>query len=158
VIKCAPGEYHYVSGRNHTKLAYGQLKIADKDDRHRNPSAQQNAGGDLRRSDDDGGHLIGAMFGGSSGEENLFPQNSSLNRWEGYRSLEREWADELNKGNQVFVCIYTSSCTESGRNDAVYGTYVVLNKSGKRIESAFSFANESAKTQQEWEDEEKFLL
>lgn len=89
VMACSPGEYHYESGCNNSRHAYGQLRLVAQGDRHRNQSAQSAAGDTRRCEDDDGGHLISARFGGASTSENLSPQNMHLNR-SGYRALENE--------------------------------------------------------------------
>ena len=152
-LSCAPGEYQYApADRNNIRRAYGQLRLAPMEERARSPAAQSAAGGERRRADDDGGHLIGAMFGGSPAGENLFPQNSRLNRHQGYRAQEREWADLLNGGNQVFVDVYTSASNDDNREDAIYGTYTVVDCNGNQYTEAFSFANESAATQDSWQN------
>lgn len=152
ILSCAPGEYHYESGTNNTRHAFGQLKLVDKSDRHRSQSAQSSAGGTRRRYDDDGGHLIGARFGGAPNSENLFPQNLHLNR-SGYRSLESQWANLLNNNCQVFVDIYTSASSDQMREDAIYGSYTVISPTGDRYTECFSFANENTETQNCWEED-----
>lgn len=152
VLMCSPGEYHYESGSNNTRHAYGQLNLVDKENRHRDQLAQSSAGDTRRREDDDGGHLIGARFGGSSTAENLFPQNMHLNR-SGYRSLETQWAGLLNSGNQVFVNIYTSASNDQMREDTIYGSYTVISRDGRQYTEGFSFANENTETQNSWEED-----
>jgi len=152
VMSCSPGEYHYESGSNNSRHAFGQLQLVPQADRHRNQTAQSSAGGDRRRSDDDGGHLIGARFGGSSNSENLFPQNLHLNR-SGYRALESQWANLLENNNQVYVDIYTSASGDQMREDAIYGSYTVVSPNGERYTEGFSFANENAETQASWEND-----
>lgn len=153
VQACSPGEYHYISGPNNTKCAYGQLKHIPTEERVRNNVAQREAGGDRRREDDDGGHLIGARFGGSPDSENLHPQNRDLNRWGMYKELENKWAEELENGNKVFVHISVSASSQGNREDAIYGSYVVEKTDGSRIFDSFSFENENAETQESWERE-----
>lgn len=152
VMSCAPGEYHYETGEHNARHAFGQLRLVPQSERHRNQTAQSSAGGERRRSDDDGGHLIGARFGGSANSENLFPQNLHLNR-SGYRALESEWADLLENNNQVFVDIYTSASNNQMREDAIYGSYTVISPNGSRYTEGFSFANENAETQANWEND-----
>jgi hypothetical protein len=52
---------------------------------------------------DDAGHLIGNLFGGSGGEENLSPQNWIQNRYGSFRQLERSWHNQLLAGTQIWV-------------------------------------------------------
>lgn len=149
VLACQPREYHYSSSSSFVS-AYGQLGLCPSEERQRNPVAQLAAGGDLRRADDDGGHLIGAMFGGSP-TLNLIPQNAQLNRHEGYRKLELQWQRLLEEGYQVYVCVYASSAAEHNRTDAVYGSFTVVTPSGNHITEGFSFSNESSATQDGWD-------
>ena len=152
VMACSPGEYHYEFGGNNSRHAYGQLRLVAQGDRHRNQSAQSAAGDTRRREDDDGGHLIGARFGGASTSENLFPQNMHLNR-SGYRALENEWAGLLDNGYQVYVDVYTSASNNQMREDSIYGSYTVVSPSGEQYTEGFSFANENTETQDAWEED-----
>lgn len=77
----------------------------------RNSEHQRQAGGSDRITNtgsipynDDGGHLIATIFGGSGEVDNIVAMNANLNRGK-YRSLEREWARELASGNSVNVSI-----------------------------------------------------
>lgn len=65
-------------------------------------TAQREAGGDDRRSDDDGDHLMGAQFGDPGGQVNLTAQDRNLNRGD-YKAMEKEWARLLSEGNKVYV-------------------------------------------------------
>ena len=150
VLSCSPGCYHYLCDESNAKRAYGQLTLVPKSERVRDSNAQRVAGGPHRRDDDDGGHLIAVKFGGSPSGENLIPQNKSLNRGE-YKHLEYIWEKELKKGNQVFVNIYASSGTSGSREDSVYGTYMIIDKTGQQHIYAFGFTNESPKTQDAWD-------
>ena len=101
------GEYEYEVSAD-GKSATGSLKIAE--DPERDSKAQASAGGEFRRGKDhewgadDGGHLIGARFGGETGEENLTAQNRNLNRSD-YKQMENDWAARLEDGEKVFVHI-----------------------------------------------------
>lgn len=150
VQSCAPGEYHYsADARGHH--AYGQLRICPPEERERNEKAQRSAGGELRRDDDQGGHLIGTLFGGAPDGVNLVPQNKNVNQ-KNYRALEREWKTLLESGCQVFVDVYGTSA-EKGRTDAVYGSYTVIKPDGTKYTEGFSYTNESNATQEQWEKE-----
>ncbi|SGU35555.1 Putative cytosolic protein [Staphylococcus aureus] len=71
----------------------------------RNNHAQRTVGGEDRLPDDDGGHLIARMFGGSKDIDNLVAQSKFINRpfkengdW---YNLEKEWQEFLNSGKEV---------------------------------------------------------
>lgn len=152
VMSCRQGEYHYETGNNNLRHAFGQLSLVAQSERQRDQRAQSSAGGVRRRTDDDGGHLIGARFGGSPNSENLFPQNLHLNR-SGYRALESHWENLLENSNQVFVDIYTSASSNQMREDTIYGSYTVVLPSGGQYTETFSFTNENTETQENWENE-----
>ncbi|WP_248315104.1 DNA/RNA non-specific endonuclease [Staphylococcus aureus] len=78
------------------------LSLKDGD---RNNYAQKTVGGEDRLPDDDGGHLIARMFGGSKDIDNLVAQSKFINRpfkengdW--YK-LEKEWKESLTSGDEV---------------------------------------------------------
>lgn len=78
------------------------LSLKDGD---RNSHAQRTVGGEDRLPDDDGGHLIARMFGGSKDIDNLVAQSKFINRpfkekghW---YNLEKEWQEFLNSGKEV---------------------------------------------------------
>lgn len=68
----------------------------------RNNNNQRKSGDEFRLEDDHGGHLFGAMFGGLSEDYNLVPMNDKVNIRD-FKGLEREWRNEVDNGNYVFV-------------------------------------------------------
>lgn len=140
-------DYSYEEGE-YGKKTYGVLELAE--DPIRDPLAQKTAGGEDRRMDDDGGHLIGARFGGSPEFDNLDAQNRNLNRGS-YKSMENEWADSIQDGNNVFANIETYKDGNSDRPTAYMGYSITESPDGSRNWDAFSFTNESAETQEDWE-------
>lgn len=70
----------------------------------------QSVGRGSEKEGDDRGHIIGDRFDGSNGLENMFPQNSTLNRGK-YNKFEKELADAVADGKEVYVKI-----------DLLYGT------------------------------------
>lgn len=160
----APGVYTYTEGEL-GKTASGQLTLSSSPTRDSN--AQRTAGGEERRSvesefgADDGGHLIGARFGGATGEENLTPQNRNLNRG-AYKRAENDWAKHLEAGDKVYVNIDSYSGQEGGR-PSNYSGYAIIehtNENGKTFREIeyYSFNNESTMTQDGWEKEEAAFL
>lgn len=144
--KYSSGEYRY-NEDEYGKSAYGILELEDNP--QRNSTAQLTAGGESRRFDDDGGHLIGARFGGEIGQENLEAQNSNLNRGT-FKQLENSWASSLKDGEKVFANIETFKNEDSDRPEAFMGYAITEKADGSRDLDAFSFQNESAPTQSEW--------
>ncbi|HGO3454474.1 TPA: DNA/RNA non-specific endonuclease, partial [Staphylococcus aureus] len=78
------------------------LSLKDGD---RNNYAQKTVGGEDRLPDDDGGHLIARMFGGSKDIDNLVAQSKFINRsfkengqW---YNIEKEWKNAINSGKEV---------------------------------------------------------
>ena len=143
-----PGEYHYLESAD-GKSAWGSLELTE--DGVRNPEAQRIAGGEFREATDDGGHLIGTRFGGSSELENIDAQNRNLNRG-GYKTEENSWAASLEEGNQVFVNVDTYKSNGSDRPSAYMGYKIEEDAEGNRSWDAFSFTNVSRQEQKEWEE------
>lgn len=84
------------------KVYVDNLSLKDGD---RNNYAQKTVGGEDRLPDDDGGHLIARMFGGSKDIDNLVAQSKFINRpfkenGEWY-NIEKEWQEFLNSGKEV---------------------------------------------------------
>lgn len=131
------------------KSAEGELFLSDEVTR--SAYNQRNVGGEYRRSDDDGGHLIGNRFGGSSDIENLFPQNSNLNRG-AYKTLENEWERLLEDDKKVYVNVETYDGNGAERPNTIMGHYIIEDADGKRRWETFSFPNESNATQDEWQE------
>ncbi len=69
--------------------------------RVRNETAQIETGGKDRHSNDDGGHLIANINGGSSGNENLIPMRDTINRGE-YKKGEIQENQWLKEGKEVY--------------------------------------------------------
>ncbi len=66
---------------------------------------KKTVGGEDRLPDDDGGHLIARMFGGSKDIDNLVAQSKFINRpfkenGEWY-DIEKEWKNAINFGKEV---------------------------------------------------------
>lgn len=142
-----PGEYTY-SETELGKSACGQLTLSDGE---RNTYAQKTVGGEDRRDTDDGGHLIGTRFGGSGEKENMDAQNSNLNRG-GYKSLENQWANDLENHNKVYVNVETYKSNSSDRPDCYVGYYITEDSNGNRKIETFSYQNEDRETQKSWSD------
>ena len=157
----APGDYTYIE-TPYGKMAYGQLTLDAEV--QRDALAQRTAGGDARRTSeseygvDDGGHLIGARFGGASGEENLTPQDRNLNRSQ-YNRMESGWAEHLKENDKVYVNIESYSGDGSERPTAYMG-YAIIEHTDEygnttRDVEYISINNESRMEQDSWAAEEE---
>ena len=129
------------------KSAFGTLELPDEV--QRNPVAQMAAGGIDRKPDDDGGHLIGARFGGSPDSENLDAQNRQLNRGE-YKAMENELAEHVEDGDKVFLNVDALRLDESERPDSFMGYAIFEHPDGSRDSKSFSFSTESKDAQDKW--------
>lgn len=131
--------YHYKANDNGQILyAGGDLRLGDGE---RNAYAQRMTGGEDRRENDDGGHLIANRFCGSGEADNLIPEDKSVNRG-GYKSLENQWADALKAGKDVHVDIEPVYHGNSKRPDIIMGNSEIGDESGKR-KDYFSMTNEN---------------
>jgi len=144
--KNAPGDYTYESSDS-GKKAYGSLAVSDEG--VRDAQAQRNAGGEDRKADDDGGHLIGTRFNGAPDSRNLDAQNANLNRGS-YNHREKSWQDSINNGDKVYVNIETPRSNGSERPDAYMGYSITEHYDGSREWDAFSYQNASKAEQEAW--------
>lgn len=95
-------EFH-LDGQGRTTRVKGKLRL---DASHkRDFQKQRDAGGIYRTAEDDGGHLIGHIFGGPADGINLVAQRANLNRGAGsqWRAMERQWKAALKAGQKVEV-------------------------------------------------------
>lgn len=147
------GVYEYGESSTGGKYAEGSLKLEENPTR--DASAQKNAGNDLRRGGehdwgaDDGGHLIGARFGGETGEENLTAQNRNLNRG-AYKRVENDWAAHLENGDKVYVHMETDSAE---RPNAYMGYAIYEAEDGTRTYETYHFVNEGKTSVAQWEED-----
>lgn len=147
------GEYEYSENDYGGRVAFGSLALTDTP--MRDNAAQANAGGEMRRANDsewgadDGGHLVGARFGGSPGEENLTAQSRNLNRG-AYKRMENQWAAHLEAGDKVFVYIETD---QPYRPEAYMGYVIYETPEGTRDYDTFHMINESQSEIARWEAE-----
>ena len=149
-----PGVYTYTDGPL-GKTASGQLQTTD--DPQRDASAQREAGGEDRRTEatewgrDDGGHLIGARFGGAADDRNLTAQNSNLNRSD-YKRAEESWAAHLENHDKVYVHMeaYTGNDSKRPSNYMGYAIIEHTDENGKTTREIeyYSFDNESRMTKE----------
>jgi len=140
------GDYTYIQ-TEWGKSASGVLELCEKPER--DAIAQREVGGEDRKFDDDGGHLIGVRFGGAPGSENLDAQNRQLNRGV-FKAVENSWARALEDGDQVFVDVETFKSEDSERPAACMGYSITKHPDGSRECETFMFPNESEADQALW--------
>ena len=138
------------NGYRYTTNDSGQIIHAEGDlrleDGKRNPYAQRIAGGDNRHEGDDGGHLIGARFGGSGELDNIVAEDSHINRG-AFKTLENGWADSLKDGKNVNVEIDPVYHGESPRPDIITSKTVIT--SDESVETDyFSVTNENLESEE----------
>ena len=81
----------------------------------RDLTEQKEIGGDERKSDDDGGHLVARVLGGSEGKENLVPMRRTINRGD-YKKMENEIAAACKENKDVSLC---GDVKYSGEEEAI---------------------------------------
>ncbi len=141
------GDITYTETEN-GKEAYGSLKY--NDDPERNQHAQRTAGGDERRPDDHGGHLIAASEGGDPGKDNLVAMNDDLNTGR-YKDQEMQEINDLKDGAKVYKYVETYGANDSERPDTIMGYTVTEHPDGSRDVEMFHTPNESDETLAEWD-------
>ncbi len=129
--------------------ASGELRLSDKDAIKRDGTAQASVGEDDRAPMDEGGHLIAALFGGSSGPENLVPMNYFFNR-SGFKGLENLWAKELTQKSRVFVKMEPCYTEASKRPTAIKVKYTVIRPNGATFSDGVTLINEDLR-RLEWQ-------
>lgn len=128
-----PNEQYEVNHYSYETDRYGRIKRCEGtlrlEDGKRNTDHQVKAGGEYRLETDEGGHLIGRRFGGSEKVDNIVPMDDHVNRIE-YKELEDDWAQELQKGNNVDVKVRCKYEEDSTRPTAFVVKYKVTDREG----------------------------
>ena len=103
----------------------------------RNSYAQRTVGREDRLPDDDGGHLIARVFGGSKDIDNLVPQSKYINRsfkenGEWYK-MEKEWQKAIKQGREVKNIKIEVKYSENSQRPAEFQVkYEINNKQHKQ--------------------------
>jgi predicted ribonuclease toxin of YeeF-YezG toxin-antitoxin module len=93
----------------------------------RNSYAQRKVGGEDREANDQGGHLIASIFGGSGNIDNLVPMNQNLNQGE-WKKMENKWAKALEDNQKVQVKIKPKYKGDSQRPNKFEVRYKIGNE------------------------------
>ena len=110
------GYEYQIDSDDRTRRVSGPLTLSAGQPRSRRVQAL--AGGDDRRSSDDGGHYIARRFNGPAEVFNHFAQDANFNRG-GYRLLEDQWARAKRGGHRVSVKIVPVYQNRSQRPSAI---------------------------------------
>ncbi len=102
---------------------------------------QREAGGEDRQEDDDGGHILARVLGGSEGIENLIPMRRTLNRGD-YKKMENEINKALGEGKEVTMHVEVEYDDDSGRPSRIRVEYTI---DGKKTEVVFDNKENSTK-------------
>lgn len=128
-----PNENYEVNNYSYETDRYGRIKRCEGtlrlEEGKRNTAHQIRAGEEYRLENDEGGHLIGARFGGSEKIDNIVPMDYDVNHHE-YKDIEDDWAEQLKKNNKVYVkidCVYEG---ESTRPTAFIVKYRITEQNG----------------------------
>ncbi|WP_062567643.1 DNA/RNA non-specific endonuclease [Pseudoalteromonas arabiensis] len=105
------------------KLTKSAIKDQTTRDKKHRSSKQSSYGGDDPMYD--GGHLIGTLFQGPAEKINLVPQLKGQNRYGEWREMEKEWAKELDKDNEVEVEISVTYDGDNTSPKTLFATYMV---------------------------------
>lgn len=121
-----------VSSNKYRTDEYGNKISCDSEpiyteDGTRNIKEQKEIGGDERREDDDGGHIIAKILGGTEGQENLVPMRRTINRGD-YKKMENEISKVLQEGKHVILHIDLEYNKDSRRPSKIISEYIIDEK------------------------------
>ncbi len=105
--KLLPNKKYCLNGNVYTTDCEGRIKSLDAKpiktpENSRDNDAQIKAGGEDRRPDDQGGHILARNLNGDSGNGNLVAMNPIINQSD-YKRMENRISDALGEGRNVTV-------------------------------------------------------
>jgi len=98
--------------------------LKESENEIRDKVAQKKVGGEDRKQDDHGGHIISRDLGGDGGVGNLIPMDSRINQSD-YRGMENDLKDDLKKGKEVTTHTEPGYHEKSKRPDIITVTKTV---------------------------------
>lgn len=130
--KLLPNVEYTVNGNTYKTDARGRIVSCDANPKYteegpRDNEKQLEAGGEERRVNDDGGHIVARILGGAEGIENLVPMRSTINRGD-YKKMENEIAKAKQEGKEVTVKIELEYDGDSERPSKIKATYTIEGK------------------------------
>ena len=93
----------------------------------RDNDAQRQAGGEDRRPNDQGGHIVGRDMNGDGGNGNLIPMDSKINQSD-YKRMENDIKAALDEGKEVTMKTEMTYSGDSERPDRITVTVKVDGK------------------------------
>ncbi len=144
--KLLPNVEYTVNGNTYKTDARGRIVSCDANPKYteegpRDNEKQLEAGGEERRVNDDGGHIVARILGGAEGIENLVPMRSTINRGD-YKKMENEIAKAKQEGKEVTVKIELEYDGDSERPSKIKATYTIDGKT-----TVVEFDNEENSTE-----------
>lgn len=135
-----------INGNTYRTDANGNLISCDARPQYtqegtRNLKEQRESGGTDRLEQDDGGHIVARVMGGTQGTENLVPMRRTINRGD-YKKMENEIVQHLKAGEDVKLHVDVLYPENGKRPASMRATYVI---DGKQIEIAFDNQENSTK-------------
>jgi hypothetical protein len=103
----------------------------------RDTDAQTSAGGEDRRPNDQGGHIVGRDMGGDGGLGNIIPMDARINQSD-YKRMENEIKRNLDEGKEVKTKTEVIYSDDSERPDKIIVTVTVDGK-----DTVYTFDNNS---------------
>ena len=127
-----PNNEYTINGTTYRTDDRGRIISVDSnpaytEDGIRNSKAQTDAGGDERHADDQGGHLIARILGGSEGAENLVAMRGTINQGD-YKKMENEIAAACKEGKDVSMHIEINYDGDSERPSTIHAEYTIDGK------------------------------
>ena len=130
--KLLPNVEYTVNGNIYKTDSHGRIVSCEAKPKYteegpRDNEKQREAGGEERRVNDDGGHIVARILGGAEGIENLVPMRSTINRGD-YKKMENEIAKAKQEGKEVTVKIELEYDGDSERPSKIKATYTIEGK------------------------------
>lgn len=141
-----PDSEYTVNGNTYQTDGKGRIKTCDAKPRSteegsRDLKEQREAGGEERQKEDDGGHIIARVLGGTEGGENLVPMRRTINRGD-YKKMENEIGKALEDGKDVTMHIQLEYDGDSRRPSRIRVEYTI---DGKKTVAVFDNEENSAR-------------
>lgn len=135
-----PNTTYELNGNVYTTDAKGRIvrceaKPVHSPENPRDNEAQKQAGGDDRRLNDQGGHIVGRDMNGDGGIGNLVAMDSKINQSD-YKRMENDIKATLDEGKEVTSKTEITYSGDSGRPDKIF---VVVTADGK--DTVYKFDN-----------------
>ena len=118
--------YVYTTDEN-GRIIKCEAKPERTPEKERNNEEQKQAGGESRKENDQGGHIIGRDIGGDGGNGNLIPMDANINQSD-YKKMENDIKKALDNGSDVTVSVEMSYSEDSERPDKITVTVTVDGK------------------------------